>query len=109
MNILKRLFGGGEPRDPGALWLYVRCDYCKQKMKIRVDRRHDLLRDFESGGYKLNKEIMDGTCFSLMMARVHFDAGQKIISQELEGGEFLTRKEFEQEEERTQINTDEHG
>jgi hypothetical protein len=97
MNFLKRLFSGGEPRDPNALWLYVRCDYCKQKLKLRVDRRHDLLRDFESGGYRLAKEIMDGTCFSLMMARIQFDARQKIISQELEGGEFITREEFERE------------
>jgi hypothetical protein len=98
MGLLKRLFGGGEPRDPDALWLYVRCDNCGQKLKIRVDRRHDLLRDYETGGYRLNKEIMDGTCFSLMMARLRFDAGQKIISQELEGGTFLTREEFEREE-----------
>jgi hypothetical protein len=98
MGFLKRLFGGGEPRDPDALWLYVRCDRCGQKMKIRVDRRHDLRRDYESGGYKLDKEIMDGTCFSLMMARVRFDAGQHIVSQELEGGTFLTREEFERED-----------
>ncbi len=98
MNFLKRLFGEGEPRDPNALWLYVRCDYCQQNMKLRVDRRHDLMRDFESGGYRLTKEIMDGTCFSLMMARVQLDAGQRITSQELEGGEFITREEFERQE-----------
>ena len=95
MSFLKRLFGGGEPRDPNAIWLYVRCDYCGQKMKLRVDRRHDLRRDHETGGYKLDKEIMDGSCFSLMMARVHFNAGQRVVSQELEGGTFLTREQFE--------------
>ena len=101
MDFLKRLFGGGEPRDPGAIWLYVRCDYCGQKLKIRVDRRLDLRRDYERGGFKLDKEIMDGTCFSLMMARVRFDGGQRIVSQELEGGTFLTREEFEREEKGT--------
>jgi hypothetical protein len=98
MSFLKRLFGGGEPHDPDAIWLYVRCDYCGQKMKLRVDRRFDLRTDYEQGGYKLDKEIMDGTCFSLMMARIRFDGGQRIVSQELEGGTFLTREEFEQEE-----------
>jgi hypothetical protein len=98
MGLLKRLFGAGESHDRDALWLYVRCDYCGQKLKIRVDRRFDLRHDFERGGYKLDKEIMDGTCFSLMMARLCFDAGQRILSQELEGGTFLTREEFEQEE-----------
>lgn len=98
MNFLRRLLGGGEPYDRDALWLYVRCDYCGQKLKIRVDRHWDLRRDWETGGYKLDKEIMDGTCFSLMMARLRFDASQKIVSQELEGGTFLTREEYEQEE-----------
>jgi hypothetical protein len=97
MGFLKRLFGGGEPRDPDAIWLYVRCDHCGQKMKIRVDRRLDLRPDFERGGYRLYKSIMDGTCFSQMMARVHFDSGQRIVSQELEGGTFLSRKEFERD------------
>ena len=98
MGWLGRLFGKGEARDPDALWLYVRCDRCGQKLKVRVDRRHDLVRDYESGGYQLNKEIMDGTCFSLMMARLRFDAGQRIVSQKLEGGTLLTREAFEREE-----------
>jgi hypothetical protein len=98
MGILKRLFGGGEPQDRDAIWLYVRCDVCRQKMKLRVDRRFDLRRDFEQDGYKLDKEIMDGTCFSLMMARIRFDSSYRILSQELEGGSFLTREEFEGEE-----------
>ena len=98
MSFLKRLFGGGEPRDSDAIWLYVRCDNCGQKMKIRVDRRFDLRRDYDRGGYKLDKEIMDGTCFSLMMARLRFDTGYRVLSRELEGGTFLTREELEQEE-----------
>ena len=96
MSFLKRLFSGGEPHDPDAIWLYVKCDYCGQMLKIRVDRRFDLRQDFEQGGYKLDKEIMDGTCFSLMMARIRFDGGQRIVSQELEGGTFVTREEYEQ-------------
>jgi hypothetical protein len=98
MNFLKRLFGGGEPHDPHAIWLYVRCDYCGQKMKVRVDRRFDLTTDYEQGGYRLDKSLMDGTCFSRMMARVRFDLRHKIVSQELEGGTFLTREEFERAE-----------
>jgi hypothetical protein len=98
MRFLRRLFGEGEPRDPGAIWLYVRCNNCGQKLKVRIDRRFDLRTDYEQGGYRLDKSIMDGTCFSRMMARVRFDSGQHIVSQVLEGGTFLTRAEFEQDE-----------
>lgn len=97
MGFLKRLFGAGEPYDPDAIYLYVRCDYCGQKMKVRVDKRLDLRRDYEQGGFRLDKELMDGTCFSLMMARLRFDDRFRIVAQELEGGVFLTKKEFEQE------------
>ena len=98
MSFLKRLFGGGEPHDPDAIWLYVRCDFCGQKLKIRIDRRFDLRRDYEQGGFRLDKEVMDGTCFSLMMARLRFNSGYKVTAQELEGGTILTRDEYEQEE-----------
>jgi hypothetical protein len=67
-------------------------------MKIRIDRRFDLKPDYERGGYRLDKSIMDGTCFSQLMARVHFDAGQRILSQELDGGTFLTREEFDEDD-----------
>jgi len=98
MSFLKRLFGVGEPYDPDAIWLYLRCGFCGQKLKIRIDRRLDLRRDYERGGFRLDKEVMDGTCFSLMMARVRFDGGYRIIAQELEGGAFITKNEYGLEE-----------
>lgn len=102
MNFLKRLLGGGEPRDPNALWLYVRCGYCGQKLKIRVDRRFDLSHDHDQGGYILHKEILDGTCFQRMHAVVRYDPAYRIVSQEVEGGELLTKEEFEVEENKSE-------
>ena len=100
MKLLKRLRGlvGGEgrPRDPDGIYFYVRCGRCGQKIKVRADRRFDLVRDLDEGGYVLHKEMMDGTCFSLMYATVRFDDDKRIISQEVEGGEFISEEEFHQ-------------
>jgi hypothetical protein len=98
MKLLKRLRGlvGGEgrPRDPDGIYFYVRCGRCGQKLKVRADRRFDLVRDLDEGGYVLHKEMMDGTCFSLMYATVRFDEDKRIISREVEGGEFISEEEF---------------
>ena len=100
MKLLKRLRGlvGGEgrPRDPDGIYFYVRCGRCGQKLKVRADRRFDLVRDLDEGGYVLHKEMMDGTCFSLMYATVRFDDDKRIISQEVEGGEFISEEGFHQ-------------
>lgn len=82
------------PSDQDAIWLYVQCDKCGEKLRIRVDRRYDLEPDPE-GGYFLRKEMMDGRCFRLMYSEIHFDRAYNILSQELSGGHFITKEEFE--------------
>jgi (2Fe-2S) ferredoxin len=98
MKLLKRLRGlvGGEgrSRDPDGIYFYVRCGRCGQKLKVRADRHFDLVQDLDEGGYVLHKEMMDGTCFSLMYATVRFDDDKRIVSQEIEGGEFISEEEF---------------
>jgi len=101
MKWLERLRGSGggrgRPRDPDGFYFYVRCGRCGQKLQLRADLRFDLLQDLDEGGYVLRKEMMDGTCFSLMYATIRFDENRQIVSQEIEGGEFITEDEFHQE------------
>jgi len=80
--------------DPNALWLYVKCKRCGAPLAVRVNMANDLSADYESGGFVLNKEIMDSKCFTLMRAEVHFDAGRKITERKLDKGEFITREEY---------------
>ena len=92
---LASLFGarGGSGTDD-AIHIYVECERCKSKVHVRLDRRHDIsLR--EEGGYYVRKEIMDSKCFRLMVAEITFDSAYRIQSQEVQGGRFLTRQEFE--------------
>jgi hypothetical protein len=100
MKWLERLRGSvgseGRLRDPDGIYLYVRCGRCGQKLKVRADRRFDLTRDLDEGGYVLRKEMMDGTCFSLMYATIRFDENYRVVSWEIEGGEFITEDEFHQ-------------
>ncbi len=93
---LRRLTATREQTDdPDGIYFYVRCGRCGQALRVRASRRFDLMSDFEQGGYVLHKEMMDGTCFSLMYATVRFDENYRILSREIEGGEFITEEEFQ--------------
>jgi len=101
MSFLKKigsLVKGGEAPADDAIYLYVRCNQCGEKLRIRVDKRHDLTPDYERGGYYLRKEMMDSRCFQLMYAELRFDASHNVVSRNISGGEFITKEEYEREE-----------
>lgn len=101
MDWLNKLFSkpsspgtrGGD--DPNALWLYVQCARCGTPLAVRIDRRNEISRDYESDSLILRKEMMDSVCFQLMYAEVRFDEQGNIIAQNIERGKFLTREEYE--------------
>ena len=95
-KIKAALFGAadGEIKDKEGIYFYVKCNKCGAPVRVRVNKHHDLHRDEDSGGFILRKEIMDGSCFRLMYATVHFDYNHKIIEQEIEGGEFIAWDEY---------------
>jgi hypothetical protein len=95
LDAIRKFFSGtGEPRDRDALYVYVKCERCGTPVMIRVDKRHDLHRNYDTGGYTLRKEVMDGTCFNLFHFTMEFDPRYNVVSREIEGGEFITWEEY---------------
>jgi hypothetical protein len=97
VGILKKLFQGGkkDSGDPDGIYFYVQCDNCGEKLRLRADKRHDLLRDFETGQLQWNKEVMDGRCFRIMYAHVVLDSSYRVQSPEIKGdGHFISEEEF---------------
>ncbi len=86
---------GAAPHDPTGIYLYAKCARCGTPLRIRVDKHNDLQRDYDTGEFHLHKEMMDGTCFSLMHATVRFDAAYRILEQHIEGGEFILASEYQ--------------
>jgi hypothetical protein len=93
-SIKSRLFPSSAA-DPNVLWLYVRCARCGTPLAVRVDTRNELSADYEQGGYVLIKEMMDGKCFTLMRAEVHFDQQRNVTEQSVDKGAIITRQEYE--------------
>ncbi len=100
MGILRRvreaLFGSreGEIRDPMGIYIYAKCDNCGAPVRTRLDKRHDLRRDDETGGYLAHKEMMDGSCFSLLQATIRFDARYRVVEAQVDGGELISWNEY---------------
>jgi hypothetical protein len=95
LDRLTSLFGSKPSRQADdAIHIYVECDRCKSKVHVRLDRRHDLSAG-EGGGYFVRKEIMDSRCFRLMSAEINFDGSYRVQSQDLQGGRFISKEEFE--------------
>jgi len=93
---IANLFSVQKGAGDDAIYLYVRCANCGARLRVRVDRQHDLSYDYErEEGYVLRKEMMDSRCFRLMYATLRFDRNYRVVSREITGGEFITQEEYE--------------
>ena len=94
MGFLKNLFSSlSATQIDDAFYFYVQCDKCGEKLRIRVDKHHDLMPDYE-GGSELHKEILGKQCNQLIYAQIKFDGQQNVISKEITGGKYISAEDF---------------
>ena len=99
-TILKLFRGGGQaaPADRG-LYYYVRCDRCREAIRIRVDPGWDLAPDFEGGGgFGVTKHVIGQKCFRPIEVTITFDEKRQEIDKEISGGKFISAAEYEAEQ-----------
>ena len=101
MRWLTRLFTR-RPRSesPPAFWIYVACDRCGEAIRVRADRRYDLvseMRDPREAGpaYTLHKDIVGARCFQRIAVDVEFDYRVQIVERRISGGRWLTEEEYQ--------------
>jgi hypothetical protein len=101
MQWLKHLFAPRRHREPDtALWIYVRCQRCGEAIRIRADRRYDLVSEMHDPGeegpaYTLHKDIVGARCFQRIPVRLAFDHRLQLVEREIQGGQFLTEQEYQ--------------
>jgi hypothetical protein len=86
-------------QNAAALWIYVRCRRCGEAIRIRADRRYDLVSEMRDPGeagpaYIMHKDIVGERCFQRIAVDIAFDHRQQIIQQQITGGAFLTEAEY---------------
>jgi hypothetical protein len=100
MRWFKRLFArrARQGRDV-ALWLYVRCRRCGEAIRVRADRRYDLVSEMRDPGepgpaYSMHKDIVGARCFQHIEVDLAFDSRLQIVERRIVGGEWLTEAEY---------------
>ena len=88
-----KLFGKGtsEP-SPDGFFLNVRCTECGEQFKLFINKSYELMQDFKSDGsvtYSLKKEIYGVGCNNRIYVNMKFDGGKKLVSREIENGEYI--------------------
>jgi len=104
-RLLGGLLGGGSQQSadgagPNAFWLYVRCNACGENIRLRVSRDHDLSAEFDGesdspSAYHMTKEVVGQNCFRRIHVEMTFDGSKRPTEQQITGGTFITREEYE--------------
>ena len=105
MKKLSSIFSGsGTTDDAHSHREYVRCSRCGEKLVARVDLRNELTPTYDEGegAYYARKAVYGSgatRCFQMVDVEVYFDAQRRLVSRYVTGGEFITRDEYEAEDE----------
>jgi hypothetical protein len=103
MNILKglrKLFASPLPKTERAMYLYVQCDKCGEKLRARVDIWNELTPEYEqnsdkASGYFCRKVLIgEKQCYQPIELKLKFNKDHLLISQEINGGKYIGEEEF---------------
>jgi hypothetical protein len=85
-----------------AIYLYVQCDRCGEKLLARVDSWNELTPEYGGKGdeptsYFCRKVLIgEKLCYQPIELQLSFDKNHKLVSKEIQGGKFITQEEYNQ-------------
>ena len=104
MNILKKftkVLASPQPRAERALYLYVQCNKCGEKLRARVDLWNELTPEYEGNSenatsFQCRKVLVgENRCYQPIELRLKFDKNHRLIDQQILGGKFIDEEEFD--------------
>ncbi len=103
MKIFKRFLSKIKEKEEeqNVMFLYVKCNRCGEKIKVRIVKSTDLLYNYNKPqgdvGYTLRKEILGNKCPNLIYAYAEFDKNKKMLSLDVNGGISIKPEEYKKE------------
>lgn len=103
MNILKKfskILSSPVPKTERALYLYVQCDQCGEKLRARVDIWNELTPEYNgssdnASSYFCRKVLIgEKLCYQPIELKLKFDKNHKLVQQEIYGGKYIDEAEF---------------
>jgi hypothetical protein len=100
MNILKQLAnlftGGAKPLSGDiGLYYYIRCDRCKEVIRVRINPMNDLSGTDDGKGYFVRKTIVGRRCYNRIEAEFMYSRDRKLIDSTISGGRLVEQAEYE--------------
>ncbi len=104
MGIFKKLgnvLSGPPSQKDRALYLYVQCDKCGEKLIARVDLWNETTPEFdgkseEAVSYHCRKVLIgENRCYNPIELKLSFDKNHKLVEKEIYGGKFIDKEEFD--------------
>ena len=105
MSILKklsRILSSPPPKTDRAMYLYVQCSKCGEKLQARVDIWNELTPEFDGKSddpafYHCRKVLIgEKLCYQPIELRLKFDKNHKLIEKNIMGGKYIDQAEFSQ-------------
>ena len=106
MSILKklgRILSSPPPKTDRAMYLYVQCSKCGEKLRARVDVWNELTPEFDGKSddpafYHTRKVLIgEKTCYQPIELQLKFDKNHKLIEKNISGGKYIEKAEFSQQ------------
>jgi hypothetical protein len=96
-NFFKKLFGKREEDSSGLLWIYSQCDECGERFKTLIRKYNDLSPTYKEEGpaFIFKKELIGSSCHNRVNLYLGFDKNYRKISEEITGGHFITKEEYQ--------------
>jgi len=99
---LGKLLASPSPKTDRAMYLYVQCSKCGEKLRARVDIWNELTPEFDGKSddplfYHCRKVLIgEKTCYQPIELRLKFDRNHKLFEKTISGGKYIDQAEFSQ-------------
>jgi hypothetical protein len=100
---LSKIFSSSPSKADRALYLYVQCNKCGEKLRARVDVWNELTSEYDGNSddpasYICRKVLIgEKMCYQPIELNLKFDRNHKLIKQEINGGKYIDEAEFAKE------------
>jgi hypothetical protein len=103
MDILKKLskiLSSPTPKTERAMYLYVQCNKCSEKLRARVDVWNELTPEYDGKSdnavsYFCRKVLVgEKNCYQPIELKLKFDKNHKLIEKQIYGGKYIDQADY---------------
>lgn len=100
MNFIRQLtglFSGKSAASSGdvGLYYYVRCNRCKEVIRVRINPMNDLSATDDNAGWFVHKTIVGNRCYNRIEAAFHYNQDRKLVDTEITGGTLVDQAAYD--------------